>query len=162
MTQSLDSINPFGLEGRIEVGNKLNEGVLVDLQADVQHSPDLVGSINNELEINVEIIGTGPRGLPGKDGSGYVHPETHSANMIEETVDKVFVSESERNMIPGYIHDQIAALDTWVINHELDKYPSVSIVDSGSNVVYGSVYYISRNQIIVSFTVAFSGRAYLN
>jgi hypothetical protein len=62
----------------------------------------------------------------------------------------------------NYIHIQSIASNTWTINHTLQKFPSVTIVDSAENVVYGNVEYISKTQIIVTFSAAFGGKAYLN
>lgn len=61
-----------------------------------------------------------------------------------------------------YVHEQLAALDTWTVTHNLDKYPAASVVDSGGTQVFGGVQYISRNQLIITFSAAFSGRAFLN
>jgi hypothetical protein len=48
-----------------------------------------------------------------------------------------------------------------VIIHTLGGYPSVSIVDSAKTAVFGEVQYDSTTQVTVSFTVPFSGYAYL-
>ena len=61
-----------------------------------------------------------------------------------------------------FVYNQIAALATWNVTHNLDKYPSVSIVDSGNNWVVGDVEYINENQLTITFNSAFSGKAYLN
>lgn len=61
-----------------------------------------------------------------------------------------------------YVHNQLAALDVWSISHNLDKYPSVFVVDSGDNVVVGEIEYKSTNELLVKFSSAFSGKAYLN
>ena len=61
-----------------------------------------------------------------------------------------------------YVHEQSPASDTWVINHNLKKYPSVTIVDSAGRVVIGEVQYIDNALIICSFSAPFSGIAYLN
>ena len=67
-----------------------------------------------------------------------------------------------------WIHDQGAASDTWTINHNLNRYPSVTVVDSSENVIIGTVNYSSPNQVIISFFkdddtgLAFDGKAYLN
>ena len=50
----------------------------------------------------------------------------------------------------------------WVITHNLNKYPSVSVVDSFYEQVYGKVDYIDKNKLTVTFTAAFSGRAFCN
>ena len=61
-----------------------------------------------------------------------------------------------------YTHNQIAASTDWTITHNLGRYPSVTIVDSGGNVVIGDVEYMDSNNITVHFTAAFGGKAYLN
>lgn len=50
----------------------------------------------------------------------------------------------------------------WDITHNLDKYPSVTIVDSAGSVVMGDITYISKNNLKVTFSAAFGGTAYLN
>ena len=61
-----------------------------------------------------------------------------------------------------YIHNQIKSSNVWTIQHNLNKYPSVIIVDSSDNVVIGDISFIDKNSIIVSFMAEFSGKAYLN
>lgn len=61
-----------------------------------------------------------------------------------------------------YIHDQIAFSKDWTITHNLDKYPSVTIVDSALSVVVGEVQYINTSQVVLHFTAEFAGKAYLN
>lgn len=62
----------------------------------------------------------------------------------------------------NYLHNQAVASDTWTIVHNLAKYPSVTVVDSAGDEVEGSVNYISANQLTVTFSAPFSGKAYLN
>jgi hypothetical protein len=50
----------------------------------------------------------------------------------------------------------------WQIHHGLGKYPSVSIVDSAKSAVIGEVQYLDENRLVVSFSAAFSGEAFLN
>ena len=50
----------------------------------------------------------------------------------------------------------------WDITHDLDKYPSVTIVDSAGSVVIGDITYTSKSALTVTFSAAFSGKAYLN
>ena len=61
-----------------------------------------------------------------------------------------------------YLFTQATASDTWEIKHNLYKYPSVSVVDTGSNVVIGDIKYTSLNTLVIKFTAPFSGTAYLN
>jgi hypothetical protein len=62
----------------------------------------------------------------------------------------------------SYIHNQGSASSTWNIIHNLGYYPSVTVVDNGDNVVVGDVSYISVNQVSVSFSASFGGKAYLS
>ena len=67
-----------------------------------------------------------------------------------------------------WIHDQGAASATWTINHNLNRYPSVTVVDSGGNVVIGTIVYNTTNRLTITFFTedddgaAFDGKAYLN
>jgi hypothetical protein len=62
----------------------------------------------------------------------------------------------------AYVHTQTVAAAVWTITHNLGKYPSVSIVDSANDEVIGEVRYTNTNQVVVTFSAAFSGKAFLN
>lgn len=57
---------------------------------------------------------------------------------------------------------QSSANNIWTITHNLGKYPSVTIVDSAGDEVEGMVNHTSFSSLIVTFSAAFSGKAYLN
>lgn len=57
---------------------------------------------------------------------------------------------------------QATAASVWNIKHNMNKYPSVSIVDSGGNIIYGDVEYIDLNNCVCHFSAPFSGKVYLN
>lgn len=50
----------------------------------------------------------------------------------------------------------------WTINHNLDKYPSVSVVNINNVLMYGDVTYIDKNNLQIEFSAEFSGKAYMN
>ena len=50
----------------------------------------------------------------------------------------------------------------WLINHNLYKQPSVTVVDSSGNEVVGDVEYNNLNTLTVTFSAPFAGQAYLN
>lgn len=56
---------------------------------------------------------------------------------------------------------QATASATWVITHSLGGKPQVTIVDSADTHVFGDVQYNSNTQVTVTFSAAFSGKAYL-
>ncbi len=61
-----------------------------------------------------------------------------------------------------FTYEQVSASNTWEIQHDLGKKPSVSVVDSGHNMVLGQVEYIDNNNLTITFTASFSGKAFLN
>lgn len=61
-----------------------------------------------------------------------------------------------------FTHVQTTPAAVWTIEHNKDKHPSVAVVDSTGRKVYGEIKYISSNVIQVTFSGAFSGKAYLN
>ena len=50
----------------------------------------------------------------------------------------------------------------WTIQHNLNKFPSVSVVDTSNTVVNSQVNYIDKNNITINNTAQFAGKAYLN
>ena len=62
----------------------------------------------------------------------------------------------------SYVHVQSQAAKVWVIKHDLDKMPSVVVKDSAGNTVIGESEYVDKNTVILSFSGAFSGKAFLN
>ena len=61
-----------------------------------------------------------------------------------------------------FVYEQGIASSEWTINHNLNKYPSVTVVDSAGNEVIAEVNYPSTNTCVVIMTAAFKGKAYLN
>ena len=74
---------------------------------------------------------------------------------------KLYV-EKQSTSASTYIHNQYVSSSLWVIQHNLHKYPSVYVVDSGGSAVVGSIEYISADMIHLQFSASFSGTAYLN
>ena len=63
---------------------------------------------------------------------------------------------------PTFIFTQNATATTWNIQHNLGKFPSITVIDSGNTVVAGEYIYIDNNNVQLNFSAAFSGKAYLN
>lgn len=128
-----------------------NSQIYVDLIPSAEVNVEITPS----LEIQVEIVATGPQGPPGVT-------QDLSADNIVETTEKQFISLTDKLKLSGFTHDQIASSNVWTVNHTLNKFPSVSIVDSGGSLVMGDVEYISTSQLKIYFSYEFSGKAYLN
>lgn len=63
----------------------------------------------------------------------------------------------------SYAHTQSSPSATWTIVHGLGYYPGgVSVVDSGGTKVYGDVNHLTENSLVINFSSAFSGKAYIS
>lgn len=80
---------------------------------------------------------------------------------VEQKVQEI-LPELELSGDKEYVYTQSTAVDTWEIEHSLNKMPSVTVVDSANNVVCGDIQYLNPNKIRIKFSGAFSGKAYLN
>jgi hypothetical protein len=61
-----------------------------------------------------------------------------------------------------YTHNQNNAASTWNIQHNLNKFPSATMVLSTGQKGYGDVTYIDENNLTIKFASAESGKAYIN
>jgi|TARA_R110002073_G_scaffold135421_1_gene283601 hypothetical protein len=57
---------------------------------------------------------------------------------------------------------QGVAATTWNITHNLNKFPSITVIDTGNTVVTGEYIYIDSNNVTLTFSAGFAGKAYLN
>ena len=76
----------------------------------------------------------------------------------------ILASEGSQGVSGGfYTHVQGTSSNTWTIDHNLGYNPGgITIIDSVGNVVEGAYEYTSTNQLIATFSGAFSGCAYLS
>ena len=90
----------------------------------------------------------------------------------QDTPNQVIVNQDSPNLVTvksgvgtintrRHIHTQGQASTTWTITHTLGGRPQVTIVDSADTHVFGEVQYLSNSQVTVTFSAAFSGKAYL-
>lgn len=64
----------------------------------------------------------------------------------------------------SFVFSQSSASKIWVVKHELNKFPSVTVVDSQPTpqTVIGEVVYNDQNTCTITFSAAFSGKAFCN
>jgi len=73
-----------------------------------------------------------------------------------------FAAYPEISADKNFVFSQGTPASTWTITHNLNKFPSVSVVNSANEVVYGEIDYTNVNSLTVTFNGGFSGKAYLN
>lgn len=95
-------------------------------------SPDVVVVEDNKIRV-VTVGIQGPPGAQGEPGTS----------------------------IPLYIHTQAVPSATWNVTHNLNTYPAITVVDSANSVVIGDAEYLDTNNVVLSFSAPFSGKAYL-
>ncbi len=74
--------------------------------------------------------------------------------------------EKENNTVTinaaTFIYEQGIASDTWVITHNLNKCPSITLVDSSGAEFQARKVYNNLNQVTIYLNGATTGKAYLN
>jgi len=75
---------------------------------------------------------------------------------IPTTTNNIFTSDA------NFVFTQGSAAAQWVVDHNLAKKPSVTVVDSAGTVVIGQVVYNTDNRCTLDFEAAFSGKAFFN
>lgn len=84
-------------------------------------------------------------------------PDQHSIDAITGLREAL-----ENSADKTYVHEQGIASDTWEIQHNLNKYPSVTLVDSANTQFEAQVIYNDENNCTVYMNGATKGKAYLN
>lgn len=97
----------------------------------------------------------------------------NQVNIRQDTPNQVIINQDSHNLVTvrtgsiatgatrRHVFTQTSPSATWTINHTLGGKPSVTVVDTGENVVHGDVQYISSTQLVCSFSSPFAGYAYL-
>ena len=64
--------------------------------------------------------------------------------------------------VPTFVFTQGVPATVWNIQHNLGKFPSITVIDTGDTVVTGEYTYIDNNNVTLTFSAGFAGKAYLN
>ena len=62
----------------------------------------------------------------------------------------------------NFVYTQSVPSTLWTITHNLEKFPSVSVVNINNITMYGNVIYLNENELQIEFSAGFSGKAYMN
>lgn len=157
----------------ISIGNTGNVNFNVDSE---NQDIGFVTTTNDDIDVNVGNENEEVSMEIQDNGSGFnfqLRETPMSTNNYERLVNKPSINEVE--LIGNktlddlgivndktYFHNQTVASDTWVIIHNLNKYPSVTVLNSANEEVIGDIVYDNANQVTISFIGAFKGKATLN
>jgi hypothetical protein len=110
---------------------------LEDIDISVRQAPEVIVLIAANIGAEGD---TGPPGPPGSPGPAGPPGPTGT----------------------GFIFTQSSPSATWTIIHNLNRWPSVTVVDSGNSEIIPNVVYTNSNQVMATFGSPTSGKAYLN
>lgn len=138
---------------------------------------------HEEMDYNLDLIGQVIKGyrVMGSGPAGELDLSTD----VEKVLKLYKVTNSDTNLITSgaqvddyvwvpieitdgintnntYLHIQGSLSDEWLINHNLNKLPSVTIMDTSNRVVAADIEYIDNNNLKITFNNPFKGRATLN
>lgn len=171
VTSSAALATPSGYGGVIAVdltSSGINSTVLevsTALQTTLNAHADFTATKNEAGLVTITGLTSASPAKPNNSG--------FTINVVDvELSDEVLTTDSSGNLKftslssvaadKNYIHTQSSSATVWVVNHNLAKNCSVTVIDSAGTVVIGQVDYNSINQITLTFKASFSGKAYFN
>lgn len=138
--------------------------------ADIEDAPEIYANIESEsitpganVEPESNVIKGNPTTVPSAttEQKGIIRIATDE-EAIDGTLANVAITPYTLKLATCYVHEQGTSSNTWAINHNLNKYPSVTLVDSAGTQFQGRVEYIDENNCVVYMNGATKGKAYLN
>ena len=92
--------------------------------------------------------------LTHREGNGAIVADKHYALSYSPK------GQTDKNFVSNNI--SFTANTAQTINHNLNKFPSVTTVDSGGSHVVGDIQHIDTNSFTITFTASFTGKVYVN
>jgi hypothetical protein len=125
------------------------------------------GAIGSQGAIGAASTVAGPQGNQGNQGAGTQGPTGADSTVPGPQGNQGGKGNQGNQGIPGgvfptYVYTQSSAASTWMITHNLGKYPSVTVFDDTGVEVFGDIAYIDISSLTVAFSVSVAGTAYLN
>lgn len=136
---------------------------------------DSIADSVDAADLDIESLGPGDAMIAGKVVVDSAGRQFITVDGTPSHGQFIMWSEDSKSWIPKYpegggggadathVHIQSSPATTWTINHALNKYPSVTVIDSAGDHVGGaSIHYSSTSQVVATFGAAFAGKAFLN
>lgn len=94
----------------------------------------------------------------GAKVSGRLYFSPSGKIYLDTTSGRILIADKTQT----FAFQQETESEIWVIEHNLNRYPVVTIIDNEGNELIGDVKYDSENQITIAFSEACSGKVFLN
>lgn len=83
---------------------------------------------------------------------------TNKPTLNGQTIQGNITIDADKN----YVYTQSTPSAVWTVNHGLNKFPTITVVDSAGSEVVGDYEYIDLNNATLTFAGAFAGKAFFN
>ena len=88
--------------------------------------------------------------------------ESNGSLFSEKTYGLITYPKAKEGIDKNFVFNQAVASATWTVQHNLNKFPSVTSVNINNIEMYGEVEFIDLNNLTINFSAAFSGKAFIN
>lgn len=137
------------IKGNIEDQSDLIN-LVNDTKSDIEQDiSDLADTINARIDDEVENL---------EEQIAEVTNNIEGSDLIDVTKENQTVTITSKT----FVFEQGIASNTWVINHNLNKRPSITLTNANGEVFEAYRDYVSNNQVIIRLNAANTGFAYLN
>jgi hypothetical protein len=94
----------------------------------------------------------------GSDGDNALITKNFTALSMANYINKTQLIDVDKR----FVYNQDTPSSEWNIKHDLKKFPSVTVIDSAGSTVIGEITHVDANNLKLTFSASFSGKAYLN
>lgn len=165
---NVDTLDSVTTRGSV-TNNSITTGGLTST-GDLEVAEGAETTLSNTVAIkdNFPVINSGLTGVPSGNAGITVNRGLEDSRGLrwEESADRWEHQRASGSWaeigIGMYEHDQGLPSAVWVITHNLEKFPSVTVVDTSNTVLVGQIEYNSLNQLTITFASSTGGKAYLN
>jgi hypothetical protein len=165
---NVDTLDSVTSRGAVTSNSVTTGGLTSNGELNVSEGFKTTLSDDTEIKDNFPLINSNQTGEPTEHAGFAVHRGDEPSRGIrwEETEDRWEMQQSTGAWKPigvaSFLFTQGLPSATWTINHDLNKFPSCVVVDTGGTTVIGQINFIDTNNLTITFIGAFSGTAYLN
>jgi hypothetical protein len=148
VTERIDDSNENKFFITVSETTEFNSGILdlADIAPNIPTITTYTYATKEYVDTHIGAVATGVEFVPTSE---------ISSTTVQEAIEEVRAKSK-------YVHTQSTASTVWNIQHNLKFFPNVTIVDSGENYVIGDVQYVDWNNLTVTFSHLFGGKAYLS
>lgn len=107
----------------------------------------------------------GPHGKFPHDGFliNYEGLTTDTAEVNVDNINRTIkVDVNKLGVDSTFVYKTVVPMACWEIDHNLNKFPSVTLTDWDDNLISADVKFINMNKVVVNLSEPICGKAYLN